>query len=111
MWRANRVGQGSSLRRLSSICAARECILKWRKVIDESRTDRHSQHANARLDRAAGVIEQHQATRRRLPALVCQQSHKAAADEVAKMNLPGVCMRAWEVAAAAENGFIQQLRG
>lgn len=67
--------------------------------------------ANARLDRAAGVIEQHQATRRRLPALVCQQSHKAAADEVAKMNLPGVCMRAWEVAAAAENGFIQQLRG
>jgi hypothetical protein len=27
------------------------------------------------------------------------------------MNLPGVCMRAWEVAAAAENGFIQQLRG
>jgi hypothetical protein len=106
------VGQGSSLRRLSARYAlpasassnGEKSSTKVELIVILST-------ANARLDRADGVIEQHQATRRQLPALVCQQSHKAAADEVAKMNLPGVCMRAWEVAAAAENGFIQQLRG
>jgi hypothetical protein len=61
--------------------------------------------ANVRLDRAGGVIEQQQATRRRLPPLVCQQSHKATA-EVAEMNL---CMRAWEAAAAVENVVIEPI--
>jgi hypothetical protein len=66
--------------------------------------------ANARVGHARGGDRTAQATRRRLYALVCQQSDTAAADELAKMN-PGRFQGPGKPRLRSKMSSSSQLRG